>query len=314
MLAKNIQKGETSLRHFLIDTDTASDDAVALVMALRYPDVQVEAITVVAGNVPLEQGLQNALYTVGLCQKQVPVYRGLAAPILRPLETAQDTHGQDGMGDIGLLLSGGIPAPEHAVDAIRETINSYPGEITLVALGPLTNIALALLLDPTLALKVKECIIMGGTAQGVGNTNPVAEFNIWVDPEAAKIVFSSTMPITMVDWYTSTAYATISPDEAKTLRSIGTPLAKFCIDIQASHMNDTGFVIADPIAMAIALDRSVATEIKRLFVDIETVSAISRGQTVVDHLGFTKQQPNADVVLSASHERFFEILQKSLQE
>jgi len=314
MLAKNIQKGETSLRHFLIDTDTASDDAVALVMALRYPDVQVEAITVVAGNVPLEQGLQNALYTVGLCQKQVPVYRGLAAPILRPLETAQDTHGQDGMGDIGLLLSGGIPAPEHAVDAIRETINSYPGEITLVALGPLTNIALALLLDPTLALKVKECIIMGGTAQGVGNTNPVAEFNIWVDPEAAKIVFSSTMPITMVDWYTSTAYATISPDEAKTLRSIGTPLAKFCIDIQASHMNDTGFVIADPIAMAIALDRSVATEIKRLFVDIETVSAISRGQTVVDHLGFTKQQPNADVVLYASHERFFEILQKSLQE
>ncbi len=314
MLAKNIQKGETSLRHFLIDTDTASDDAVALVMALRYPDVEVEAITVVAGNVPLEQGLQNALYTVGLCQKQVPVYRGLAAPILRPLETAQDTHGQDGMGDIGLLLSGGIPAPEHAVDAIRETINSYPGEITLVALGPLTNIALALLLDPTLALKVKECIIMGGTAQGVGNTNPVAEFNIWVDPEAAKIVFSSTMPITMVDWYTSTAYATISPDEAKTLRSIGTPLAKFCIDIQASHMNDTGFVIADPIAMAIALDRSVATEIKRLFVDIETVSAISRGQTVVDHLGFTKQQPNADVVLSASHERFFEILQKSLQE
>ncbi len=124
MLAKNIQKGETSLRHFLIDTDTASDDAVALVMALRYPDVEVEAITVVAGNVPLEQGLQNALYTVGLCQKQVPVYRGLAAPILRPLETAQDTHGQDGMGDIGLLLSGGIPAPEHAVDAIRETINS----------------------------------------------------------------------------------------------------------------------------------------------------------------------------------------------
>ena len=314
MLAKNIQKGETSLRHFLIDTDTASDDAVALVMALRYPDVQVEAITVVAGNVPLEQGLQNALYTVGLCQKQVPVYRGLAAPILRPLETAQDTHGQDGMGDIGLLLSGGIPAPEHAVDAIRETINSYPGEITLVALGPLTNIALALLLDPTLALKVKECIIMGGTAQGVGNINPVAEFNIWVDPEAAKIVFSSTMPIIMVDWYTSTAYATISPDEAKTLRSIGTPLAKFCIDIQASHMNDTGFVIADPIAMAIALDRSVATEIKRLSVDIETVSAISRGQTVVDHLGFTKQQPNADVVLSASHERFFEILQKSLQE
>lgn len=301
------------MRRFLIDTDTASDDAVALVMALRYPDVQVEAITVVAGNVPLDQGLQNALYTVGLCQKQVPVYRGVAAPILRPLETAQDIHGQDGMGDIGLPLSGGIPASGHAVDAIRETINQYPGEITLVALAPLTNIALALLLDPALALKVKECIIMGGTAQGVGNINPVAEFNIWVDPEAAKIVFSSQMPITMVDWYTSTAYATISPDEAKTIRNIGTPLAQFCIDIQASHMTETGFVIADPIAMAIALDRSIAIEIKRLYVDIETVSAISRGQTVVDHLGLTKQQPNADVVLSASHERFLDILIKSVQ-
>ena len=303
----------TPLRRFLIDTDTASDDAVALVMALRDPDIQVEAITVVAGNVPLEQGLQNALYTVHICQKQAPVYRGLAAPMLRPLETAQDIHGLDGMGDIGLPLSGGIPAPKHAVDALRETINRYPGELTLVALGPLTNIAMALLLDPTLALKVKECIIMGGTAQGIGNINPVAEFNIWVDPEAAKIVFSSKMPITMVDWYTSTAYATISPQEATTLRNVGTDLAKFCIDIQATHSSDKGFVIADPIAMAIALDRGVATEIKRLYVDIETVSTISRGQTIVDHLGFTKQEPNADVVLSASHERFFQILLKSVQ-
>jgi purine nucleosidase len=301
-------------RRFLIDTDTASDDAVALVMALRYPDVKVEGITVVAGNVPLEQGLQNALYTLKLCHKEVPVYRGLAAPILRPLETAQDIHGIDGMGDIGLPLSGGIPASTHAVDAIRQVINSYPGEITLVALGPLSNIALALLLDPTLALKVKECIIMGGTTRGVGNINPVAEFNIWVDPEAAKIVFSSKMPITMVDWFTSTEYALISPAEANTLRSIGTPLAKFCVDIQSSHLSEKGFVIADPIAMAIALDRSVATEIKRLYVDIETVSAISRGQTIVDHLGLTKQEPNADVVLSASHERFFEILKMSVQE
>src|SRR6266581_3507000 len=179
------------MRHFLIDTDTASDDAVALVMALRDPHVQIEAITVVAGNVSLDQGLQNALYTVELCQKQVPVFRG--------------------MGDIGLPLSGRIHAAGHAVDIIRETINRHPGEITIVALAPLTNIAMAILLDPPLASKVKECIIMGGTAQGIGNINPVAEFNIWVDPEAAKIVFSSQMPITMVDWYTSTAFATVSP-------------------------------------------------------------------------------------------------------
>ena len=216
------------MRHFLIDTDTASDDAVALVMALRDPHVQIEAITVVAGNVSLDQGLQNALYTVELCQKQVPVYRGMAAPILRPLETAQDIHGQDGMGDIGLPLSGWIPAAGHAVDIIRETINRHPSEITIVALAPLTNIAMAILLDPPLASKVKECIIMGGTAQGIGNINPVAEFNIWVDPEAAKIVFSSQMPITMVDWYTSTAFATVSPTEASTLRNIGNASQVLC--------------------------------------------------------------------------------------
>src|ERR1700730_13454367 len=142
------------MRRFLIDTDTASDDAVALVMALRSPDVKVETITVVAGNVPIEQGIQNALYTVELCQKQVPVYRGAAAPILRPLETAQDIHGTDGMGDIGLPLFGRKPAPGHAVDVIRNIVNRYPGEVTLVALAPLTNIALALLLEPDLASKV----------------------------------------------------------------------------------------------------------------------------------------------------------------
>jgi len=311
---QNLERGETSMRRFLIDTDTASDDAVALVMALRDPNVQVEAITVVAGNVSLDQGLQNALYTVELCQKQTPVYRGMASPILRPLETAQDIHGQDGMGDFGLPLSGRIPTRGHAVEIIKETINRYPGEISIVALGPLTNIAWALLFDPSLASKVKECIIMGGNSQGVGNTNPVAEFNIWVDPEAAKIVFASQMPIIMVDWYISKTFATISPSEAITLRNVGTKLATFCVDIQTHHASEKGFVIADPIAMAIALDRSVATETKRLFVEIETVSTISRGQTVVDHLNFMKKQPNAEVVLSASHEHFLQLLLKSVQD
>src|SRR6266487_1955623 len=130
----------THMRHFLIDTDTASDDAVALVMALRDPNVQIEAITVVAGNVSLDQGVQNALYTIELCQKQVPVYRGMSSPLLRPLETAQFVHGQDGMGDIGLPLSGRRATDGHAVDAIRETIHRYAHNITLVTLGPLTNI------------------------------------------------------------------------------------------------------------------------------------------------------------------------------
>ena len=139
-------------RKFLIDTDTASDDAVALVMALREPTVTVEAVTVVAGNVPVDQAVQNALYTVELCGSEVPVYAGRHAPLMRDLQTAEDVHGKDGMGNIGLPLSGRNPAGTGAVDVIIETIIGSPGEITLVTLGPLTNVAIALLREPGITL------------------------------------------------------------------------------------------------------------------------------------------------------------------
>ena len=307
------------MRRFLIDTDAASDDAVALVMALKHPELQVEAITVVAGNIPVEQGVQNALYTVALCNAQVPVYAGIGSPLIKPLVTAEEFHGADGMGDIGLALQGRKPTPGRAVDAIIETINRYPGEITLVALGPLTNIACALRLDPSISKNVKACIIMGGAAQGPGNVTPVAEYNIWVDPEAAHIVFSSKMPIKLVDWYIARQYATLTLPEVEELRSLATPLARFCMDIQRVHlalnqeMGISGLELADPIAMAIALDPEVATETKRLFVAIETQSPLCLGQTVVDHMNVMQQTPNVEVVLSASHERFLEILRNALK-
>lgn len=305
------------MRRFLIDTDTASDDAVALVMALQNPDITVEAITLVAGNVPVEQGLQNALYTVELCKKQVPVYGGMAHPILHPLETAQHIHGMDGLGDIGLPLHGRNPAPGHAVDVLVDTINRYPGEVTLVALGPLTNIAFALRFDASIAHKVKECIIMGGVGKGIGNVTPVAEYNIWVDPEAAKIVFEAGMPITMVGWDVCVSEATISLDEAQSIRTVGTTLAEFCIDIQHVHGSDglhpKPFVIADPLAMAIAINRSVATDIRKLFVAVETESTLCRGQTVVDHLGVLKRDATVDVVLGASHEVFVKMLYAAVE-
>lgn len=309
------------MRHFIIDTDTASDDAVALVLALRYPGVQVEAITVVSGNVPVDQGVQNALYTVELCGKQVPVYRGMAAPIVRPLETAQHVHGGDGMGDIGLPLSSRAPTPGHGVTALLETINRFAGEITLVTLGPLTNIAVALLQDPSIAAKVENCVVMGGTGQGYGNVTPVAEFNIWVDPEAAKIVFESGMPLTMVGWDVSRTYAVFDPHEAARLRQVGTPLAEFCVDIQKVvnefALNVTrleGFDLPDPMAMTVALDPTVATMTKHLYVEIETNSTSCRGQTIVDRLQVTGHEPNVNVVLEASRERFLSILYESVKE
>ena len=284
-------------------------------MALKHPETTVEAVTVVAGNVPLEQGTQNALYTLELCGSDTPVFRGSAAPLLGPLESAQNVHGLDGMGDIGLPLSGREPAPGHAVDVLVERINASPGELTLVTLGPLTNVALALLRDPSIAGKVGHCVVMGGTGRGPGNVTPLAEYNVWADPEAAKVVFESGMPLTMVGWDISHEYAVFGPEDSKRLREVGTPLAEFCVDIQRvldawarENTRLAGFDLPDPIAMAVALDPSVATGTRRLFVAVETGGTWGRGQTVVDHLGVTGREPNVEVVTEASRGRFLEIL------
>lgn len=219
------------------------------------------------------------------------------------------------MGDIGLPLSGREPAPGHAVDVLVERINASPGELTLVTLGPLTNVALALLRDPSIAGKVRHCVMMGGTGRGPGNVTPLAEYNIWADPEAAKVVFESGMPLTMVGWDISHAYAVFGPEDSARLRGIGTSLAEFCVDIQRvldawakENTRLAGFDLPDPIAMAVALDPAVATETRRLFVAVETGGAWSRGQTVVDSLGVTGREPNVEVVTEASRERFIEIL------
>ena len=166
------------MRKFIIDTDTASDDAVAIAMALRWPDVEVLAITVVAGNVPLEQGTINARYTVELCGAQTPVYAGCAKPMLRDLVTATWYHGPDGMGDMNYPVPTTPLASGYAVDALIDLIKANAGEVTLVTLGPLTNLATALLRAPEIAGMVTRCVMMGGAACHVGNVTPAAEYNI----------------------------------------------------------------------------------------------------------------------------------------
>jgi purine nucleosidase len=299
---------------FLIDTDTASDDAVALVMALRHPAVEIEAITVVAGNVPLDLGVQNALYTVEICGADVPVYAGAAAPMMRELHTAQNVHGADGMGDIGLPLRGRQPAGIDAARVIIDTARNHPGDLTIVTLGPLTNLALAVLAAPDIVPLVSRVVMMGGTGQGPGNVTPAAEFNIWCDPEAADVVFRSGLPLEMVGWDISRTYATISEAESAEFRQLG-PIGEFCTDIQkvllefcrdVTHL--AGYDLPDPIAMAIAIDPTVGTDVRDLFVTVETTGIRTVGETVVDHLGVCGQTGNVKVVLAASRERFVEML------
>ncbi len=308
------------VRHFLIDTDTASDDAVALLMALRAPDVSVEAITVVAGNVPLDRAVQNALYTVALAGASTPVHAGRAAPLLRTLDTAQHVHGADGMGDIGLELGGRMPASTEAVIAIRETVARYPGAVTLVALGPLTNVALALLLDPSLASRVERCVIMGGASDSIGNLTPVSEYNFWADPEAAAIVFESGLPIEMVGWDISRKYAVVDDDLAARLRGLG-PLGAFCIDINgiaAAYCREIssldGFDLSDPIAMAVALEPTIATTTEHAYVAIDCGDGLTRGQSIVHRMWdpyIERREPNALVVTEADRARFVHLLERT---
>lgn len=301
-------------RPFLIDTDTASDDAVALVMALRHAEIEVVAITVVAGNVPLPLAVQNALYTVELCRMSTPVYAGASRPLMRPLETAEDVHGTDGMGDIGLDLRGREPAGDQAISVIIDAARRHAGRLTIVTLGPLTNLALAVSAAPDIVPLVERVVVMGGTGQGYGNVTPAAEFNIWVDPEAADIVFRSGLPLEMVVWDVSRQYATISAEESARLAALG-PLGEFCTSIQAKVLQFCqektqlpGYDLPDPVTMAVALDPSIAVERRRLRVDVETAGRHTRGSTVVDHLGVLAERPNVEVVMAASHQRFLDLL------
>ena len=288
-------------RRFIIDTDTASDDAVAILMALQWPEVEVEAITVVFGNVSVEQGGINARYTVELCGRNTPVYVGAAKGLLREPNFAHWFHGSDGMGEMGYPAPKLPPAGEHAVDELIRRFGEAPGEISLITLGPLTNIALALLREPRLADWVKGCYVMGGNACTVSNVTPAAEFNIWCDPEAAKIVFHSGMKILMVGWEHCRGEANLDDDEREMVYGFDTELARFTIDCNRSAtkanqglFGEPGLPFPDPITVAIALDPAVCTERSHHYVDI-SCDELTRGMTVVDQLGVTGKEANVEV-------------------
>lgn len=294
-------------RPFLIDTDTASDDAVAIIMALRHPDVEVKAITTVCGNVPLEQGTRNALYTVELCGADVPVYMGAARPLTREPAHAQWFHGRDGLGDMNYPAPTRQPAQGHAVETIIETARANPG-LTIVTLAPLTNIALALANAPDIVNYVSRCVVMGGAACTVGNVTPAAEYNIWCDPEAARMVFHSGLPIEMVGWELCRGAAMLYPDEMAEVRAIGTPLAEFAIDCNrmafkasVKQSGEGGLGLPDPVAMAVALDPAICTRKSRHAVEIETQSELTRGMTVVDQLNVTSDERNSGLWARAFH-------------
>jgi purine nucleosidase len=288
-------------RAFLIDTDTASDDAVALIMALRAPDVRVVAITTVAGNVPVQQSSRNALYTVELCGADVPVYMGAEKPLLRPYQNATWFHGRDGLGEHN------YPAPRcahgdlHAVDAIIQSVEANPG-IAIVTLAPLTNLALAVAKRPDIATKISRCVVMGGAPCCEGNVTPAAEYNLWVDPDAARIVFLSGLPIEMVGWHLSRGEAVLDESDIAQILGFKSKVGGFAIECNSHarkayrvQTGEDGISLPDPVAMSIALDPSIGTAWSSHFVDIETGSDLTRGMTVVDRLNVAEDERNREV-------------------
>ncbi len=309
-----------NMRRFWIDTDTASDDAVAILMALRWPEVCVDGISVVAGNVPVEMGARNARYTVELCGAQTPVYLGAAAPLVRKPYWAFFFHGPDGMGGMNYPEAKRPAESLHAVEALIQAVRAAPGEITLVTLGPLTNIAMALRIAPDLAEKIPMCYVMGGAAATLGNITPAAEYNIWVDPEAARAVFHSGMPLLMVGWELCRGEANLSAADQKHVRSFGTQLADFALDcnrqaIQTNQewLGDPGLPLPDPVTMAIALDPTICTKRGKHFVDVETQGELTRGMTVVDQSGVLNQEANVEVAWAIDPKRWKEALYRTLR-
>jgi purine nucleosidase len=289
------------MRSFLIDTDTASDDAVAIIMAFSHSDVRVIGLTTVAGNVGLEQATRNALLTAEICGADAPVFVGAGQPLTRALQDAHWFHGKDGLGDHGYPAPKRSPEREHAVDAIVRLAHDEPG-LTLVTLGPLTNVALALARDPEIAAMISRCVVMGGAPCCEGNVTPAAEYNIWVDPEAARAVFRSKLPIEMVGWHVSRGPSVLSNAEVAEIEALGTAKARFAMESNSrareayhAQTGEVGLSLADPTAMAVALDRSIGLSWSRHRVAIETQSELTRGMTVVDRLNVNADENNAEV-------------------
>lgn len=300
-------------RPIVLDCDPGHDDALAIVLALARPELQVLGITTVAGNVPLQSTTLNALRVLALLgRSDVPVAAGAERPLVRPPEDAVITHGASGLEGAELPDPIAEPRPEGALDFMRATLETAAVPVTLVPTGPLTNIATLLLAHPELRDRIESICLMGGAIRE-GNWTPAAEFNIWVDPEAARIVFRSGLPITMIGIDVTHQAIFGEPDVAR-LEALGTPVAAVFADLlrffarfHAERYGWSGSPIHDAVAVAhLAVPGLVETRPYR--VDVETTGELTRGRTVVDDRGVPGPPPNADVAVAIDRARFIDLL------
>ncbi len=286
-------------RNVIIDCDTGVDDAMATLLALRSPVFNVLGITCVAGNTILDKVVRNTLIVVEHSGKQVPVYQGSAKPLWVPLRIAEYAHGSDGLGDIGFPDPQGAAQEEHAVDFLVRTFMEADKPVEMITLGPLTNLALALMREPRLEQRIPSLVMMAGGICG-GNSSAAAEFNVWVDPEAADVVFRSSIPKTMIALDPIFRYARFTVEDVEQLENSDSAWCSMVSRLMRSRLERWKGPISPPdvAAMGVAIDATIAKG-QDYAVVIETQGQHTRGMTVVDRRRWREMlgtEPNVHVV------------------
>jgi purine nucleosidase len=308
---------ENKKRKIILDCDPGHDDAIAILLAAGNPTIELVGITTVAGNAEVEKTTNNALKVCEIAGiYDIPVLKGSGQPLVRKRETAPDIHGDSGMDGPVLPEPTRTVEAEHAVDFIIRKLMESDGDITLVPTGPLTNIAMAMRREPAILSKIQEIVIMGGGT--FGNWTPAAEFNIYVDAEAAKVVYESGVPITMMG-LDLTHQALATEEVSERIAAIENPAAKFVSDLlvffRKTYLEVFGFEhppVHDVCCVAYCIDPSVV-EAKKLRVDVETKGELTYGMTLVDVHGVTGLEPNVNVAMKLDHAKFWDMVVEALK-
>jgi purine nucleosidase len=306
-------------KRIIIDTDPGVDDAFAFLLALASPEIQLEALTTTQGNVTLEKATRNALSVLELCRaSHIPVVAGSIYPLVQPLRASADVHGASGIGNSNLPEPNTKPIPQHAVDYLIERTLAEPNELSIFAIGPLTNIAMAIRKEPKFAKAVRELVVMGGAINENGNVTPLAEFNIFVDPHAAHIVFHAGIPITLIP-LDVTHKCLLREEHVHRLLKIESPIAQFISDaigIYFKFSYNRGFAgcaLHDPLTLATVIAPELLT-LKEYYVDVDHSTGVAMGKTFADIFGVTKKPANMKVAMGVRGEDFIELFLQRMEE
>ncbi len=306
-------------KRIIIDTDPGIDDALAILLAVASPELQLDGIVTVHGNCSLEQATKNGLSILELANaSHIPLAKGCELPLVQPSLLAPETHGDTGLGYAKLPEPGIKPTRSHGCDFLIERVIANPGEITLVAIGPLTNVAMAIRKEPGFAKSLKELVIMGGAIRHEGNTTALAEFNTYVDPHAAHIVFHAGIPTTLVPLDVTYQCVLLASDVERLLK-IDSPISKFIRDTTNFYMefHDSfqgieGCVINDPLALALTFAPGLC-DYQELPVDVDISGGVSMGKTFADFFNYGKKPANMKVALGVRPRDFIELFLERME-